>query len=334
MKTTLNPLYEAFASLSEEEKGEFAEFVFSKMSGDLRLETLNIEAKGTKRKQCPHCTSAEIYANGNVRGMQRYVCKNCKKNFSDSTGTALALIKKKELWVNYIMHMFEGHSLFKCAKLTGISKQTAFDWRHKILSRLRHEAPDKFSGICEIDDVCFNYSEKGSSNLDRKPRKRGNDGIKQGGSNDKVAVLLSYDRTNNKDFQVIKRGRIRKVDLQKAIGEKIEEKTVLCSDSHRSFTGFAKENKLTLKKIIVRKGQHIVDKVYHIQHVNQMAHALRRWMYKFNGVATKYLQNYMNWFMMIEKLKTNTNPIKAFTLAILAAPVTVNHTLETILNHT
>jgi hypothetical protein len=51
------------------------------------------------------------------------------------------------------MHLFEDHSLFKYVKLTGISKQTAFDWRHKILSRLRNEAPDKFSGIYEIDDV-------------------------------------------------------------------------------------------------------------------------------------------------------------------------------------
>lgn len=32
--------------------------------------------------------------------------------------------------------MLAGYSLEKCAKLTGISKQTAFDWRYKILSAL------------------------------------------------------------------------------------------------------------------------------------------------------------------------------------------------------
>ena len=328
MKATLKPLFESFRSLTDLEKAEFAQLIFNQMSTNMNLESLNKEAKGAIRKHCPHCFGSSIFANGKQKGMQRYGCNTCKKNFSDSTGTALVGIHKKDLWIKYILHMFEGYSLDKCVKLVGISKQTAFDWRHKILSRLRHEAPEKFSGICEIDDVCFNYSEKGSKNIERKPRKRGNDGIKQGLSNDKVAVLLSCDRTNRKDFQVIKKGRIRKSDLQKVIGKRLEKGTVLCSDSHRSFTGFAKENKIPLKKIVVRKGQHIVDKVYHIQHVNQMAQALRKWMIKFNGVASKYLQNYMNWFMMIEKLKTNTSPIKAFALAILAAPVRINHSFE------
>lgn len=327
MKATLKPLFEAFKSLSDSEKTQFAQLVFSQMSAEMNLESLDKEAKGIRRKECPHCTSSSIFANGKQKGMQRYGCNVCKKNFSETTGTALAGIHKKDLWITYILHMFEGYSLDKCVKLVGISKQTAFDWRHKILSRLDHEAPEKFSGICEVDDLSFNYSEKGSRNLDRKPRKRGNDGIKQGGSNDKVAVLASCDRTNKKDLQVIKRGRIRKSDLQKAIGRRIEKNTVLCCDSHRSFTGFARENKLPIKKIVVRKGQHIVDKVYHVQHVNQMAQAVRKWMMKFNGVASKYLQNYMNWFMIIEKLKTNTAPVKAFALSILAAPVRINHSI-------
>ena len=332
MRSTLKPVYEAFNLLSDQEKAQFAQLVLNQMSSEMNLETLNKEAKGTTRKQCPHCADHSIFANGKQNGMQRYGCNTCKKNFSDSTGTALAGIHKRELWIKYILHMCDGHSIKKCAKLTGISIQTSFDWRHKILSRLRHEAPEKFSGICEVDDVSFNYSEKGTKTIDRKPRKRGNDGIKQGGSNDKVAVLLSYDRTNNKDFQVLKRGRVRKSDLQKALGKRIEKDTVMCSDSHRSFTGFAKANKLLLKKIVVRKGQHIVDKVYHVQHVNQMAQALRKWMNKFNGVASKYLQNYMNWFMMIEKLKSNTAPARAFALATLAAPVRINHGMEIYLN--
>jgi transposase-like protein len=333
MKDTFKPLYEAFNSLSKEEKAQFAQMVFKQMSNDLSLDSLNGEVQSTLRKQCPHCQGGSIFANGKAKGMQRYGCKDCKKNFSESTGTALASIHKKDLWISYIINMFEGHSLRKCAELTGISLQTSFDWRHKILSRLRHEAPEKFSGICELDDISFNFSEKGSRNLDREPRKRGNSGIKQGGSNDKVAVLLSADRSNKKDFQVIKRGRVRKADLQKAIGARIEKNTVICCDSHRSFTGFAKENDLEIKKIVVRKGQHVVDKVYHVQHVNQMAQALRKWMANFNGVASKYLQNYMNWYLMIEKLKANTAPVKAFALAILAAPVCSNHTLDNILNH-
>jgi transposase-like protein len=320
MKDSLKPLFDAFISLNEKEKQQFAQLVYNQVSGELDLESLRTEAKGKKRRQCPHCSGHDLQANGKNNGMQRYKCKSCLKNFSDSTGTALASIKKKDLWISYIKLMFEGKSLIKCAEQIGISKQTSFNWRHKILSRLRHEAPEKFEGICEIDDVFFNYSEKGSKSLKRSPRKRGNHGIAQGVSNDKVAVLITYDRTNNKDLQVIKRGRIRKKDLHLAIGNRLDNQAVICTDSHRSFTGFAKEKKLEIKKINARKGQHVVDKVYHVQHVNQTSQALKKWMDQFNGVATKYLQNYMNWFMMIEKLKLNSTKLKSFALAVLTSP--------------
>jgi len=37
-------------------------------------------------------------------------------------------------------------------------------------------------------------------------------------------------------------------------------------------------------------------------------------MKPFNGVATKYLQNYMNWFMILERMKHNRERLKAFVL--------------------
>ena len=33
---------------------------------------------------------------------------------------------------------------------------------------------------------------------------------------------------------------------------------------------------------------------------------LRKFMGSFNGVATKYLQNYLNWFLVLEKIKNST----------------------------
>lgn len=43
---------------------------------------------------------------------------------------------------------------------------------------------------------------------------------------------------------------------------------------------------------------------------------LRKFMDSFNGVATKYLQNYLNWFLVLEKIKNTTN--KMTTLASIA----------------
>lgn len=43
-----------------------------------------------------------------------------------------------------------------------------------------------------------------------------------------------------------------------------------------------------------------VKGVYHIQNVNSYHSRLKKWMDRFNGVATKYLQNYLAWFRYLD----------------------------------
>ena len=97
---------------------------------------------------------------------------------------------------------------------------------------------------------------------------------------------------------------------------KLDKADVLCSDSHRSHGAFAKANTITHKRFIASKGQRAVDKVYHVQNVNNMDMRLRKFMESFNGVATKYLQNYLNWFLVLEKIKDSTS--KMATVAAIA----------------
>jgi transposase-like protein len=317
--TALKKLHQEFQRLSDTDKQAFLAEIVAQSTGHADVCVLKAELNEVHKKHCPHCKSQSIVANGKNKGVQRFRCKECGKNFSENSGTSIANLKKGHLWKTYIKHMFEGHSIAECAKRTGISIQTSFDWRHKVLSSLRSLSPDGFEGISESDDIFFNYSEKGSKKLSRKPRKRGNDGIKQGISNDKVAVILTCDRKNHKDFQVAKRGRIRKIDIEKALSGKLEKDSVLCTDSHRSYTAFAKSEGIQHQKIHARKKQYVKDKIYHVQNANQTARALKDWMTGFNGVATKYLQNYLSWFMVLEQVKGKTDKVKEFALAALVS---------------
>jgi hypothetical protein len=43
-----------------------------------------------------------------------------------------------------------------------------------------------------------------------------------------------------------------------------------------------------------------VKGVYHIQNVNSYQSRLKRWIDRFNGVATKYLQHYLAWFRYLD----------------------------------
>lgn len=308
--TPLKNLHQEFQKLSESDKQAFLAEIVAQSTGQRDVSELKAEISQVHKRHCPYCHSQSIVGNGKNKGVQRFRCKECGKNFSENAGTSIANLKKGHLWKTYINHMFDGHSIAKCAKLTGISIQTSFDWRHKVLSSLRSMSPARFDGICESDDIFFNYSEKGSKSLSRKPRKRGNHGIKQGISDDKVAVILTCDRKNHKDLQVAKHGRIRKADIQKALSGKLDASSVLCTDSHRSYTAFAKAEGVQHQKIHARKKQYVKDKIYHVQNANRTARALKDWMVGFNGVSTKYLQNYMSWFMALEQVKGKTDSVK------------------------
>lgn len=277
------------------------------------------EEKDRKAVTCPHCKGNRIRANGKLKGVQRYFCNGCVKNFSETTGKFWFALKKKDKINRYLYCLLSGYSIRKSAKETGISIQTSFDWRHKLLTSFSSVSVEEFKGIVESDDLFFAYSEKGNRHLTRKPKKRGEKASKAGISNEKVAVIATCDRSGNKDFKVATTGRISKKDLDKVLKGKLDKAEVLCSDGHRSYGAFAKSNKITHKKFNASKGQRTVDKVYHVQNVNNMDMRLRKFMESFNGVASKYLQNYLNWFLVLEKIKNTTNRIATVAIIALAS---------------
>ena len=133
-------------------------------------------------------------------------------------------------------------------------------------------------------------------------------------------MVATCDRKGNKEMVVTARGRISKKDLDRVLGGKLEKTETLCTDSHRSYTAFAKGKGLAHKKFNASKGQRITDKAYHVQNVNNTAMRLRQWMGSFNGVSTKYLQNYLNWFMVLDKIKNSNKRLNQFALyACMAA---------------
>lgn len=266
-----------------------------------------------KISSCPHCSSKKYRKHGKDKGSQRYYCNGCKRTFTEYTGTWLAGIHKKELVSEYLKLMEQELSLDKIKKRMGINKKTAFDWRHKILSSLATTGSGSFVGITESDDTFFLQSLKGQKVEGRKPRKRGGSAKKRGISKEQVAVIVTADRNDKIDMSVARMGRIKKIDIENAIGHKITEGTILCSDSHVSYKGFAKDNNIEHHTIRANLKQYVKQKVYHVQHVNSIDSRLKKWIeYQFCGVSTKYLQLYLNWFKTKERLKKSKEFIKDF----------------------
>ena len=79
---------------------------------------------------CGHCGSRHVGGWSSQAGLKRYRCKDCAKTFNALTGTPLAGLRKRELWLEHGRGLVEGASLRTVASRCGIALSTAFRWRH------------------------------------------------------------------------------------------------------------------------------------------------------------------------------------------------------------
>ena len=232
------------------------------------------------------------------------VVKIAGKTYTDVALTPLYRTHKSDKWLDFIKCMLEGYSLRKSAELIGdIHYVILFYWRHKVLSTLKQTDFDTFSGIAEMDETYFLYSEKGKRKIEgRKSRKRGGSSKFRGISHEQVCVLIARDRHKAIYSGVLGRGRIVKSQLDRVIGSKLPSDNTLCTDAWRAFSAYAKSKELEHYRF-KSDGAERVKGLYHIQNVNNYHSRLKGWMQRFNDVATKYLDHYLSWFQFLDTVK-------------------------------
>jgi len=273
-----------------------------------------------KKKPCPHCTSTKVYKRGKKNGIQMYKCNTCSKWYSETTGTPLYDIKLKSKWQSYLNCMEQGMPIKKIAKELNISIQTSFDWRHKILSSLEQFVPKELSDEVECDELELALSNKGSKTLKRKPRKRGTD-FKRNQSSEEITtvqVVTAVQRNGDKYLKAVESKRLSKKQIAKVLDGKLADGTILITDKHHSYKAFAKDNPNIKHKTLLAK-QHVDqnDKSIHLQRVNNTHKQVRDFLKPFNGVSSKYLQNYLNWYAYMEKIRNSKTMIKQWFIAML-----------------
>ena len=246
--------------------------------------------------KCPHCHSNKINKNGTAhKTLPQFICRNCKKTYTIRTNTIFYYSKKDiSVWQEYIMWYKQGLSLRKIVeKMDGkIKLQTAFFWRHKIIEVMKNfDNHDKLEGIVEADETYFEESQKGSRHMTRKPRKRGFSSEKRivGLSHNKVCVLTALDRQKHSFNKPVGYGKVCKEQIG-ILQHRIQDNSILITDGDKSYK-ILKDVKL--KQLKFGKPQ---SKVYHLNNINNFHSHLKKFMIRFNGVATKYLDNYVNYF--------------------------------------
>ncbi|MBI9096723.1 MAG: IS1595 family transposase [Sphaerochaeta sp.] len=310
--------YKALLKLSEEEQ----QLVFRKVSQPEPAETVQEQPK--EKGNCPHCGSSHVSRYGKTSlGYQRFICVDCSKTFAEKGRPVwIGSHFPKKIWIEYIRLMNMGATLKDLAEALDINVTTAFYWRHKILTALKDGKSDAVLEEHTQADETFTYlntkgNKNASNNLHRyEPTSRDSDyksvrksghrhgrgscsstrGLNQGFVCTPLAIggnEICWGRPSNM-------GAPSSDDLDSVYTGHLGETVILITDASRAAGKYAQDKELPI--IQLKSETESRQGKYNLQKVNKLHSAFKQDLARFNGVSTKYLENYAN--MTIFKQET------------------------------
>ncbi len=224
---------------------------------------------------CPRCDSTVFHRHGRHLGIQRFRCQDCGRTFKETVNTPLHWIHDKKKMQEYVITMYEHKSLRTAAEEIGICEVTSFNWRHKILSSFNNLATlpsGAPSGICEI---ILPHSFKGKRDVPdkKKPETRS---------------ILIADARGIPCLQLLHE-KTKTAEVSKLVDENLHPSAEIANEKTNLLT--RAEKKTARSKICHRASRRSI-----MAQAKAAVKDLESWMARFNGVATRYLQQYWNWY--------------------------------------
>ena len=252
---------------------------------------------------CPCCNSNSFIKHGSYKGTQKFKCLTTSKIFTYRTNTVISGIYKLDKLTELVELMGTGRfpTLTEIQKIIGISRQTAFDWRTKILTAV-YEDVELNSSIIEFDELSYNLSRKGRQGLDQRySRKRGYTRV--GDNKFLTKIFCSYSRSTKKlELYTSHMGKTSANHVANYLGMKKE--VIVYSDSHKSYGKFYRDNNVQHETFKASDHVSHTNKQVHNQNINRISGNLGTFINdQLRGVSTKYIQGYMNWMAFLNNNK-------------------------------
>ena len=109
--------------------------------------------------RCKRCGSEECVKNGLMRGKQRFLCKACGLNFTDTPARGKPLAMKAAAVLLYV----SGLSMNRTAKLLGVSTPTVQAWLEQFAAAYAQKPePEGRAVVIELDEM-WHYLKKSQS---------------------------------------------------------------------------------------------------------------------------------------------------------------------------
>ena len=131
-------------------------------------------------------------------------------------------------------------------------------------------------------------------------------------------VPCAVNRNGLSISKITNTGRVSTRDLHHIYDGRIKTNSTLVTDKMNSYVRFTNANGIDLVQLKTGKAK---KGIYNIQHINSYHSQLKRFMRGFNGVSTKYLNNYLVWNNLVNYAKESDmekrNIFLTFVLATL-----------------
>ena len=241
----------------------------------------------------PHCGSARFVRDGRrADGVQKYLCRSCGKRFNPLTGTVLDSHKIPiSEWLEYLLHLFEFHSVVTSARDNGNAHSTGVYWLCKVFSVLGGCQ----DGVVLSGRVCLDETYV---SVDRKDRVSGDGKQLRGISRNKIAIgtatdgrsLLIVPETSSKPSKSRTLATFRK---------HVARGSVLVHDGDNSHSLLIAELGLRSEVHPTSETKGLPDKDNPMDEVNGVHALFKRFMREHGGFARRDLRGWCDLFWFV-----------------------------------
>lgn len=242
-----------------------------------------------------------------------YKCKGCGKRF---VFTSLGGLSNSKLPVEIIIQIIKCMSNDETYKTTclmlGINKKTAVFWRFLMFE----VANEYMSKVVLYDRVMIDekYVRSNDSDVTNRIKLRN---YLSGLSKDQECVELAMD--NHKNYIGIvykKRGKVSSSELAEALHQRIKIGSSIIHDgdkSHRDLINFG-----LMKREEYKISKNKEEALKAMKPINNLCAYIENKLRKHNGIKTKNLQNYINWFLFLRAMEQRYHSYKDAAYHVIA----------------
>ena len=271
--------------------------------------------------QCPYCNSLNIVRNGHyTSGIQRYKCKDCNHYFNALTNT---IFDSKKIpiseWIEYLLHLFEFHSITTSARDNRNAYSTGKYWLIKVFEVLKDIQDNVIlEGIIYIDEIFFPVIKSKEVIKDGKKLR--------GISRNKIAVATGIDDNGNILIIVEHTSKPSDTSTLKAYESHIKPNSHLIHDGEKSHNILVEKLALTQEVYKTEDTKQLDDEDNPLYKINHLHSLIKRFMKAHGGYNRDDLQDWMNLICFIlSKPYDRYDKIKKFIEIAIHTPSRVKY---------